>query len=75
MIEENPSDEIIETIHNPDTNTEINLNSISLTSESSSSISQLKVPIKNHTKIIEKIIEEYYMDLTEVLPIFDLYEE
>ena len=70
MIEKNSSDEIIETVHNLDTdtklitNTEVNLNSISLLefSEISLGISQSKVPIENHTKIIE----EDHLDLTKI---------
>ena len=45
LIKKNPSDEIIEIVHHLDTDSEANLNSISLLdfSESSPSISQLKV--------------------------------
>ena len=74
MIKKNSSDEIIETVHSPDIDIELiieaNLNSISLleSSELCSDISQLKVPIKNHTKIIE----EDYLDLTEVPPTSDI---
>ena len=80
LIKENPSDEIIEIVHSPETNTElitdteVNLNSISF-SESSSDISQLKVSIKNNNKIIEKISKEEYLNLIEVPLTFDLPEK
>ena len=80
LIRENPSDEIIENTYNPDTDTklitniEVNLNSVSESSESSPGISQLKVPSKEHDEIIKIITEEDNMDLIEVPPIFDLYE-
>ena len=63
-------DEIIETVHNLDTATDVNLNSIFLleSSESSSGISQLKISIQNHDEIIEKIIEKDHLDLTEIPP-------
>ena len=72
MIKENPSNEIIKTVYNLDPNTEVNLNSISLleSSKSSSDISKSKVPIENYNKIIE----EDYLDLTEVPPTLDLSE-
>ena len=56
------------------TDTEVNLNSISF-SESSLGISQLKISIKNHNKIIEKITKEEHLNLTEVSLTSDIPEE
>ena len=56
LIKKNSSNEIIEYVHNLDSDTKINLNSISF--ESSLGISQLKVSIKNYKKIIKKITEK-----------------
>ena len=70
LIRENLSDEIIKIVHSLDLDTEFNLNSISLSSESSSGISQLKELIETYNEIAE----EEYLDLTEVPPTPDLLE-
>ena len=60
LIEENFFDEIIETAYNLDTDTKVNLNSISLleSSESSLGIDQLKVSIEEHDQSLKKILRK-----------------
>ena len=73
LIKKNPSDEIIETVHNLNTDTKVDLNSISLIKsfKLSPDISQLKVLIESHDESIKKITEEDHLDLTKVPPISD----
>ena len=70
MTKKNPSNEIIEIVQHPNTDSEANMNSISLleSSELNSDISQLKVSIKNYDESNEEITKEYHLDLTEVPP-------